>query len=261
VHGPGYHLGLLSGLYIRQNAGKTAFKDRTEMNIPKHVAVIPDGNRRWAKKKGLAVFSGHEKGGSAMEDMIKGSLEMKIPDLTIWGSSLDNILKRSKTEVSYLFKVFKKEFEKIAEDENIHKKKVRIRVIGEWEKHFPEDLKKAIENAIEKTKKYDKYFLTFLMAYNGTDEMIDCIKKIKEKRGEVNEKTIIENLWTKDLPPVDLIIRTGTENDPHNSAGFMMLHTSYSQYYFTKKYFPEFRGKELEEAVKDYSERQRRKGK
>jgi len=230
------------------------------MNIPKHVAIIPDGNRRWAKKKSLATFLGHEKGGDASEEIIKKSLEMHIPYLTIWGSSLDNVLKRSKNEVNYLFKIFQTEFEKIAEDENIHKKKVRIEVIGEWKKYFPDSLKKAIENAIEKTKKYDKYFLTFLMAYNGTDEMLDCIKKLKEKREAVTKKTIKENLWTKDLPPVDLIIRTGTEDDPHNSAGFMMWDTAYSQYYFTKKYFPEFRGKQFEEAIQDYSKRKRRKG-
>lgn len=237
------------------------------MNTPKHVAVIPDGNRRWAKKKSLASFVGHErsffgheKGAGSAEEVIKKALELKIPYLTIWGASLDNVLKRPKSEVNYLFKIFQKEFEKISEDKNIHRKKVRIEVIGKWREYFPETLKQAIENAIEKTKKYDKYFLTFLMAYNGTDEMIDCIKKLKEKREEVNEKTIKENLWTKDLPPVDLIIRTGCEDDPHNSAGFMMWHTAYSQYYFTKKYFPEFRGKQFEEAIKDYSERKRRKG-
>ncbi|MFA5169166.1 MAG: polyprenyl diphosphate synthase [Candidatus Paceibacterota bacterium] len=231
------------------------------MNIPKHVAVIPDGNRRWAKKNSLATFLGHERGGTAMEEIIEKNIQMKIPYLTIWGASLDNITKRSKNEVNYLFQIFKKEFEKIAGDENIHKKKVRIEVIGKWREYFPESLKDAIENAIQKTKKYDKYFLTFLMAYNGTDEMIDCIKKIKEKREAVNEKTIEENLWTRDLPPVDLVIRTGTEDDPHNSAGFMMWHTAYSQLYFTKKYFPEFKGKQFEEAIKDYSERKRRKGK
>jgi undecaprenyl diphosphate synthase len=238
------------------------------MKIPNHVAIIPDGNRRWAKKKGLAslvghqmAFSGHQKGASSAEEIIKKALEMKILYLTIWGSSLDNITKRSKSEVNCLFKIFKEEFEKIIKEERIHKNKVRIEVIGKWREYFPKDTIKAIEEAIEKTKKYDKYFLTFLMAYNGTDEMIDCIKKIKEKRGEVNEKTIMESLWTKDLPPVDLLIRTGCENDPHLSAGFMMWHTAYSQLYFTNKYFPDFREKQFEEAIKDYTERERRGGK
>jgi undecaprenyl diphosphate synthase len=237
------------------------------MKIPNHVAIIPDGNRRWAKKKNLASFVGHQKafighqrGAGSAEVIIKKALEMKIPYLTIWGSSLDNILKRSKGEVNCLFKIFQKEFEKIVVDEQIHKNKVRVEVIGKWREYFPESTKKAIEEAIKKTKNYDKYFVTFLMAYNGTDEMIDCIKKIKEKRGDVNEKTIVENLWTKDLPPVDLLIRTGCENDPHLSAGFMMWHTAYSQLYFTNKYFPDFKEKQFEEAIKEYSERDRRKG-
>ncbi len=230
------------------------------MNIPTHVAIIPDGNRRWAKKNGLTTFWGHEKGSDAMETIIEKALEIKIPYLTIWGTSLDNITKRSKTEVNYLFKIFQKEFEKIVKDEKIHKNKVRIEVIGKWREYFPEPLQQAIKNAVEKTKNYDRHFLTFLMAYNGTDEMIDCIKKIKENREEVNEKTVKENLWTRDLPPVDLVIRTGTEDDPHNSAGFMMWHTAYSQLYFTKKYFPEFKGKQFEETIKDYSERKRRRG-
>lgn len=230
------------------------------MNIPQHVAVIPDGNRRWAKKKALASFMGHEKGGSASEAIIEKALEMKIPYLTIWGSSLDNITKRSKSEVNYLFDIFTKEFEKLVNEEKIHKNKVKVMVIGKWREYFPTKTIKAIEEAIEKTKKYDKHFLTFLMAYNGTDEIIDCIKRIKEKRGDVNEKTIKDNLWTKDLPPVDLLIRTGVENDPHLSAGFMMWHTAYSQLYFTSKYFPDFKAKQFEEAIKDYSDRKRRKG-
>ena len=230
------------------------------MKIPNHVAIIPDGNRRWAKKKGLASFMGHEKGSDTSEKLIEKALEMKIPYLTIWGSSLDNILKRSKSEVNYLLKIFEKEFIKLADSEKVHKNKVKVEVIGKWREHFPESTKQAIENAIKKTKHYDKYVVTFLMAYNGTDEMIDCIKKIKEKRGEVNEKTIVENLWTKDLPPVDLLIRTGCENDPHLSAGFMMWHTAYSQLYFTNKYFPDFKEKLFEEAIKEYSERDRRKG-
>ncbi|MCK9446807.1 polyprenyl diphosphate synthase [bacterium] len=231
------------------------------MKIPNHVAIIPDGNRRWAKKKGLASFMGHEKGSDTSEKLIEKALEMKIPYLTIWGSSLDNILKRSKSEVNYLLKIFEKEFNKLADNEKVHQNKVKVEVIGKWREHFPESTKQAIENAIKKTKDYDKYVVTFLMAYNGTDEMIDCIKKIKEKRGEVNEKTIVTNLWTKDLPPVDLLIRTGCENDPHLSAGFMMWHTAYSQLYFTNKYFPDFKEKQFEEAIKEYSERDRRKGK
>ena len=237
-------------------------------NIPNHVVVIPDGNRRWAKKKGLASivghkvsFSGHQKGASSAEEVIKKALELKIPYLTIWGSSLDNVLKRSKSEISYLYKIFKEEFEKIAEEEGMHKNKVRIEVIGRWKEYFSEDLKKAINNAIEKTKNYDKHVLTFLMAYNGDDEMIECMKILKKKGSPISEKTIKENLWTKNLPKVDLIIRTGCSKDPHNSAGMMMWDTAYSQLYFTDKLFPDFKGKEFEKAIKDFIDRERRLGK
>jgi undecaprenyl diphosphate synthase len=125
---------------------------------------------------------------------------------------------------------------------------------------FPQSTVKPMEDVILKTKLYNKYYLTFLMAYNGTDEMIECIKKIQESKKNVTEKTIKENLWTKDLPPVDLIIRTGTDGDPHLSAGFMMWDAAYSQLEFSSIYFPAFTPKEFEKIVLNYVNRQRRKG-
>lgn len=225
-----------------------------------HVAVIPDGNRRWAKKKGLPTLDGHQEGTLALEKIMGKSLELKIPCLTIWGASMDNITKRSKEEVDYLFSIFEEQFKRMIDNEKIHKNEVRVQILGRWKELFPESTQKVFNEIIDKTKNYSKSFLTFLMAYNGTDEMIDCIKSIKEKGIDVNEKTIKENLWTKDLPPVDLVIRTGCEDDPHISAGFMMWDTAYSQLYFTNKYFPDFKEKEFEEAIEDYSNRERRMG-
>lgn len=227
-------------------------------NIPNHIALIPDGNRRWAKKRGLPTFIGHTKGSDALEKILSKSLELKIPYFTFWGSSLDNITNRPKKEVNYLFDIFEKQFKRIAQDKRIIENKVRIKVIGRWEEYFPVKTKKAIKEAIEKTKDFNNYNLTFLMAYNGTDEMIDCIKKLQ--RGTINEKTIKQNLWTKDLPGVDLVIRTGCENDPHLSAGFMMWDIAYSQLFFSKTFFPSFSPKEFEEIIGDYSKRHRRKG-
>jgi undecaprenyl diphosphate synthase len=227
-------------------------------NIPNHIALIPDGNRRWAKKRGLPSVVGHTKGYGGLEKILMKSLELNIPYFTFWGASLDNITKRSKKEVSYLFDIFEKQFERISSDKRIHENKVRIRVLGKWEEYFPTKVNQSIKKAIEKTKNYSNYNLTFLMAYNGTDEMIDCIKKLQ--KGVVNEKTIKQNLWTKELPRVDLVIRTGCENDPHSSAGFMMWDTAYSQLFFSKTFFPSFSPKEFEEIIKDYSKRQRRNG-
>ncbi|MDD3386468.1 MAG: polyprenyl diphosphate synthase [Candidatus Pacebacteria bacterium] len=227
------------------------------MNILKHVALIPDGNRRWAQKKGLFTLMGHQKGAETLEDILNTVLSLKIPYFTFWGSSLDNITKRTKEEVRNLFIVFEDQFNRVINNEDIHKNKVKIQIIGKWKEYFPESTKIAMEKAIDCTKDYNNFLLTFLMAYNGTDEMIDCIKKIK---GEVTEEKIKENLWTKNLPDVDFIIRTGCKDDPHNSTGFMMWKTSYSQLYFTNKLFPDFKGKEFEKAIENYSERERRKG-
>ncbi len=234
-------------------------------NIPNHVAVIPDGNRRWAKKRGLRPWIGHEVGMKSFEKVLEKSLELRIPYLTFWGGSWDNLTKRPKIEIKFLFKVYADQFKRIANDKRIHQNKVRIDVLGRWREILPEETQKAIERAREATKDYNKYFLTFLLAYNGTDEMMACVRKIadlsKEKTIKVTEKLIKENLWTKDLPPVDLIIRTGCEDDPHISAGFMMWDAAYSQLYFTRTFLPAFEPKEFEEIIKDYSERERRKGK
>ena len=127
---------------------------------------------------------------------------------------------------------------------------------------MPKETKQAIEDAVEATKNYNKRFLTFLLAYDGRDEMTDCIQKIIKKGSvRITPELIKENLWTKDLPPVDLLIRTGCEGDPHLSAGFMMWDTAYSQLYFTKILFPALGPKEYEKIIKDYSNRQRRAGK
>lgn len=225
-----------------------------------HIALIPDGNRRWARKNNLPTVVGHDRGARALEKILEKSLELKIPYFTFWGSSLDNIIKRPKKEVNYLFQIFEKQFKKIAQDKRIHDNQVKISVLGRWKEYFPSSLNKAIEEAIKKTDSYNQYHLTFLMAYNGTDEMEECIKNIIKKKQKVNENTIKQNLWTKDLPSVDLMIRTGCDNDPHLSAGFMMWDIAYAQLYFTQTYFPAFSPKEYEKIVKDYLKRERRRG-
>jgi len=232
--------------------------------IPYHVVVIPDGNRRWARKRGLQPWLGHREGTKALEKILDKSLELKIPYFTFWGGSWDNLTKRSKTEVNFLFKAYTEQFKRAIKNERTHQNKVKINVFGRWKEILPKATQKAIEKATEVTKNYNNYFLTFLLAYDGTDEMMDCIQKIanltKGKKIKVTEKLIKENLWTKDLPPVDLVIRTGCEGDPHISAGFMMWDTAYSQFYFTRTFFPAFTPKKFEEIIKDYAQRQRRFG-
>jgi undecaprenyl diphosphate synthase len=227
-----------------------------------HIALIPDGNRRWAKKRGFPPWQGHVEGAKNLEKILKKAWEMKIPYFTFWGSSLDNLTKRPKREVQVLISLYQKYFRKLLKEKRIFKEEVRVNVIGKWKEIFPEELKKIILELINKTKKHDQRFLTFLLAYNGTDEMLEAIRAIlKKKIKKINEEILLENLWTGSLPPVDLIIRTGCEGDPHNSAGFMMWQTAYSQFYFTKTFFPDFTPEEFEKVINDYLKRERRFGK
>ena len=149
-------------------------------NIPKHVAVIPDGNRRWARKKGLKPWIGHQEGVNYFEKVLDKAIELKIPYLTFWGGSYDNLTKRPKIELNFLFKVYTAQFKRIIIDERIRKNQVKVNVLGRWREILPKETQQAIGEAMKATKDYNKYFLTFLLAYNGTDEMMYCVQKIAD---------------------------------------------------------------------------------
>ncbi len=227
--------------------------------MPEHVAVVMDGNRRWAKSRSLEPFKGHEKGEEAIEEVLEKSLDLGIRHTTFWALSLDNVDKRSKEEVESLMDLFYENFEKIRKDDRIHENEVKINVLGRWKEVLPKKVVGSIERAIEATENYSKYHLNFLVAYSGKDEMLRAIKNISERKDGVTADIVKENLFTSELPKVDLMIRTG--GDPHNSTGFMMWDTADSQYYFSDKLWPEFGGKDFEKAVDDYRNRERRFGK
>ncbi|MDP3015031.1 MAG: polyprenyl diphosphate synthase [bacterium] len=234
------------------------------MNLPQHIVLIPDGNRRWAKKRGLPPFFGHRQGVKTTEKILKAVLDLKIPYLTFWGSSLDNIAKRPSQEVKFLFKIFEQHFKKLAKSKEVNQNKIKINILGRWRELFPESVKQAMEEVIKKTKDYKNYQLTFLMAYSGVDEMTSAIQGIAELRIKnaelrINEELIKNNLWTKDLPAVDLVIRTGGE--PHWSAGMMMWDVANSQLYFTETLYPDFSVEEFKKAVNKYGQIERRMGK
>ncbi|MDO8664429.1 MAG: undecaprenyl diphosphate synthase family protein, partial [Candidatus Liptonbacteria bacterium] len=153
------------------------------MPIPNHVAIIPDGNRRWAKKRGLPSFFGHREGAKTTEKILKTALDLEIPHITFWGSSVSNVTERSKPEVAYLLKLFEINFKKLTKNKLVHENGVRVNVLGRWEELFPEGLKKAIREVIKKTAGYNNFQLTFLMAYSGVDEMADAISRLRQGYG------------------------------------------------------------------------------
>ena len=224
--------------------------------IPHHLGIIIDGNRRWAKEKGLPTFEGHRRGLKKIKELLKWSKNRGIKILTLFVFSTEN-WKRSKNEVNYLMRLlsrglndFKKNIKKI------NKYGMKIRVIGQ-RKRLPEYLKKEVQDIEELTKNNKDFVLNFALSYGGRAEIIEAIKNIIKKKippAKITEDIISQNLWTSDL---DLLIRTGKEQRISN---FLIWQIAYSELYFCPKYWPDFTEKDLDEALLDYARRQRRFG-
>ncbi len=234
----------------------------SNVRIPNHVAVIPDGNRRWAKAKGMKPWEGHEFGAKNTEKLIRRAFKIGIKCLSFWGSSLENLKKRPFQERRALLGIYERYFKQLLDSKEIHENEVKMNFIGKWEEQFPERLKKVIQECLQKTKNYKKCFLNFFLAYNGDDEMLEAVKSIAKKYrlgAKITGDTIKENLMTKDLPSVDFLVRTGGE--PHLSAGFMMWDIANSQMCFSRELYPDFNEEKFEKAIGEYDKRERRMGK
>ncbi len=229
-------------------------------NIPRHVAIIPDGNRRWARNHNLTVFTGHKKGVGIFENIAMHAADCGVNYLSVWGMSVDNYKKRSRREVTGLMKLFRDEFSRLARSPEIHRRQAKIRVIGQWPELFPRLVSRSITKAIEATAGYSRFHLTFLLAYNGTEEMLQAIQEIVDEQPpvKITAPLLKKHLATRDLPPVDLLIRTAGE--PHLSAGFMMWDVANAELYFTDLFWPDFTSKEFDLAIDSYAQRRRRQG-
>jgi undecaprenyl diphosphate synthase len=230
--------------------GTNSFMD----NLPKHIAIIPDGNRRWAKEKGLPTFEGHwfaaEK---TLPQLIDKLLQFKIKYFTFWALSTENLSKRSSKEIKNLFSLM--EYFLKQKGNELNKKNIKIKLIGNLEK-LPTNLQKEIEKIIKKTEKNTMMELILAINYGGRDEIIRAIKKIKAVE-TVSKENFDYYLDTAGLPPPDLIIRTGGEK---RLSGFMLWQSEYSELYFTDVYFPDFNPNDLEKCIEEYKKRQRRFG-
>lgn len=226
--------------------------------IPKHLGIIIDGNRRWAKEKGLPAFEGHRRGLDNVNKIGEWCRKRGIKILTIYAFSTEN-WNRSKIEVSYLMRLFGKTLSKKNIKELIQKG-IKLQVIGQKER-LPKFLQKKIKEAEESAKNCKKGILNLAISYGGKAEIIEAVKNIIKKEIPANKITkniLNQNLWTASLPEPDLIIRTGGEMRLSN---FLIWQSAYSELYFTKKYWPEFTENDLDKALDDYSQRQRRFGK
>ena len=212
------------------------------MNKLNHVAFIMDGNGRWGEKKGRGRNFGHLKGVEVVKKIVKTSLKLKIPILTFYVFSSEN-WKRPKKEISYLFRLIKNYFDK--EIQNIIKEKIKINIIGD-EKKLPVDIKQTLKKTIKLTNNNDKIIVNLAINYGSKNEILSTCKKIKKK---INIKNFEQNLYTKNIPDPDILIRTGGRQRLSN---FMLWQLAYSELYFLKKLWPDFNSNDLIKILKNY---------
>jgi len=231
--------------------------------IPLHVGIIPNGNRRWAQETGLPILEGHVYGYEKLKDVLKWLWELKVPYVTVFAMSTENCLYRSRVEVENLFNIIRNGLVELLNSNEIHKNRVRVSVIGRLE-YVPSDIKDLIRKLEESTASYDNYFLTIALCYGGRQEIVDAVRSIAHdiasgllRTDEINEEVFSKYLYTRNIPDVDLIIRTSGEERISN---FLLWQSAYSELYFCDVYWPEFRKIDLWRAVRSYQKRERRFG-
>jgi len=226
--------------------------------LPNHVAIIMDGNRRFARRRGLPPHLGHVFGSRKAEQVLEWCLELGIRNLTTYAFSTENF-KRGEEEKRHIFGLIEDRLRKLANDRRIHRNRVRVRVIGKKEL-LPENVLNAVELVEERTKGYDRFRLNIAIAYGGRQELLDAVREIlrKVKAGalkvdEITERTIEEHLYSDGgYENVDLLIRTGGEQRLSN---FLPWQSANSVAYFCDVYWPEFRKIDLLRAIRSWQVR------
>jgi undecaprenyl diphosphate synthase len=222
--------------------------------IPAHVAIIMDGNGRWAKKRNLPRLQGHRAGVNAVRRVIDASLDLKIKYLTLFAFSKEN-WERPKMEVNGLMHLFTKVIEE--EIDNLKSRKIRVRFLGRL-KELPDKVQESIDWIQEKTKNFNSLNLIIALNYSGREELIDAVNKAVNKGKTVDEESFKEYLYIPDIPDPDLLIRTSGEVRISN---FLLYEIAYTELYFTPTLWPDFGKNDLLKAITSYQKRERKFGK
>lgn len=234
--------------------------ENNEQGLPTHIAIIMDGNRRWAKSQGKPAGFGHKAGAKTIENIVRYANKIGLKYITVYAFSTEN-WKRSEDEVSglmLLLQNYLSDYAKRANTENI-----KIKVLGDITK-FPEGTQKSIKECIERTKNNTGVTFSIALNYGGRAEIIQAIQNIAKdlkkgqiKENEITEQLINEYLYTKDMPDPDLIIRTSGEQ---RLSGFLAWQSTYSELYFIQKNWPDFTEEDLDKAIEEYNRRTRKFG-
>jgi len=231
---------------------------------PEHIAIILDGNRRWASERSLNPWMGHKFGADKVKELLGWCLELGVKSITFYAFSTENF-QRSSPEVDEIMRIAEEGLREVLGDERIHKNRVRVKVIGRLGL-LPSSMQRLIGQVEEATKGYDQHFLNVALAYGGRAEIVDAAKQIAEKveEGELSADVIDErvfegHLYTAHMPKQDpdLIIRTSGEE---RLSGFLLWQCAYSELCFLDVYWPDFRRIDLLRAVRTYQKRKRRFG-
>jgi len=227
------------------------------MNIPRHIVLFPDGNRRWAKQKGIHTLEGHKKGYENLLDFSEWCKKRGVKALTAFGFSTEN-WNRSKEEVDYLMKLLESCL--LDNASKYDKDGVRVRVIGQRER-LPKSLQEAIKKTEEATKNNQNLFLNLAISYGGKWDILNAVKKIVKEgvpAEQIDEKLFEDHLSTVGLPVPDFIIRAGGEMRMSN---FVLWQAAYAELYFSPKFWPDFTEQDLDIALAEFDKRSRRFGK
>ena len=229
--------------------------------LPQHLAIIMDGNGRWAKKQGMLRVFGHENGTKSVRSTVEVCARLGIPYLTLYAFSTEN-WNRPKLEVDALMKLLASSLE--AELPTLMKYGIRLKSIGTLDR-LPEKARKKIQEVILSTKDNDRMTLTLALSYGAREELISTIKALASNvknniisESDIDEEMINNHLYTKDMPDVDLLIRTSGEQRISN---FLLWQIAYAELYFTEVLWPDFSAEELQKALLSYQQRERRFGK
>ncbi len=232
-----------------------------ESKLPNHLAIIMDGNGRWAKQKGYLRAFGHENGTKSVKITVETCARLGIENLTLYAFSTEN-WNRPKLEVDTLMKLLISSLKK--EEETLMKNNIKLNAIGNLT-NLPKNVNKELHEVIEKTKNNTRMTLTLALSYGSREEIIQAVKNISNKvknniisESAIDESIINEHLYTQNLPDVDLVIRTSGE---HRISNFLLWQIAYAEFYFTEVLWPDFTENNLYEAIISYQKRERRFGK
>lgn len=227
---------------------------KPRMKIPRHIALIPDGNRRWAKERGLKPWEGHKAGIERFDEFVDWCYDLGVEEITAYSLSQENLGKRTGTEMKFLFKLYEKNLLGVLKSQKAAAKGIRIRFVGDLSP-FPKSLRELMAKTEEDTKKFKGGKLNLCVNYSGREEILNAAKELVRSKKPINEKNFEDALLVKSAP--DLLIRTAEKR----ISNFLLWQSAYSEIYFSPRLFPDFNYDDFMDAIKEFNQTERRYGK